>query len=523
MRRWYNRSIRNKLTAVVLLSVIPALLIASVLGAFREADHQGASRRAEFQGIANALAAAASEPLAAKDRRQVANALKGIGAIPNLTHISVRDSTGLTVFQFGTGILVSQNTRRDVFNLNTHPVEAEIRHAGKPIGRLLLIADISDVSDALSRSLKAALIAGVMSALAGLLASYRMQRAVATPIAELKQAMSDVRHMKDFTRTVTRSSHDETGELVDAFNSMMGEINTRDRALADHRAGLENEVRARTHDLAEAVDAAQSANRAKSEFLATMSHEIRTPMNGMLVMAELLAASELTPRAQRHCEVILRSGQTLLSIINDILDLSKIEAGHLTLERVSVVPAAIVDDIVKLFSERAASKGLQLAAYVAPDVPAEVVGDPVRLSQILSNLVNNALKFTEAGGVLVRVDVGRHDADSVEAWEAALRFSVIDNGIGIPADKLASIFDPFTQAEASTTRRFGGTGIGLTICRKLADAMGGALRVESVLGAGSTFSFELPMDGNAAHAQSVRDVDSDKDRRGAMMLAIPAG
>lgn len=512
VKRWYNRSIRNKLAVVVLLAVIPSVLVASVLGAVREADQQRVSRQNEFQGIAAALAATVSEPLGAGERRQVANALKGIGAIPGLKHVSVRDETGATVFHFGNGILVSNGVAEtSLFSLGTFPVSADIRHAGTVIGTLFLVADISGVRDALWRSLAAALFAGIFAALAGIVASYRMQRAVSSPIAALTSAIRQVRDRKDFTQTVTRTSHDETGVLVEAFNEMLSEIKTRDAALSAYSQGLEVQVAERTRDLAAAVDAAEAANLAKSEFLATMSHEIRTPMNGMLVMAELLAASELTPRAQRQCEVILRSGQTLLSIINDILDLSKIEAGHLELERVDVDPRAIVDDVIALYAERASGKGLQLAAYVSPAVPSSIVADPVRLSQILSNLVNNALKFTERGGVLVRVDPGREPA--------TLRFAVTDTGIGIPADKLATIFDPFTQAEQSTTRRFGGTGIGLTICRRLVGAMGGVLRVDSALGCGSTFTFDVPVDALAMR----QPPSAGAHGSGSLLLLLPEG
>lgn len=497
--------------AIVLVAVIPALLVASIFSAAREADHQIKSRKAELQGIARAFAAAASEAIVTQDQRQVANALKGIGAIPGLNHVSVRDRRDNLIFQFGSGILVSNPTDApEIFHLRTFPVETEIRNGGIVIGRLLLIADISGIRATLIRSVQAACLTALLAALAGLTFSMRMQRAVVDPIADLTKAMEAVRKEKDFTRKVVPTTEDETGKLVLAFNDMMREIKERDIELEQYRHGLEVQVAERTRDLAKAVEAAQAANSAKSDFLATMSHEIRTPMNGMLVSAELLAASDLPPRAQRHCEVILRSGQTLLSILNDILDLSKIEAGQLLLETVPVRPATVVDDVIRLFSERAVSKGLQLAAYVSPTLPDEIPCDPVRLTQVLSNLVNNALKFTETGGVLV----------VVESDEAGyLRFAVTDTGIGIPEDKLASVFDPFTQAEQSTTRRFGGTGIGLTICRRLVDAMGGTLGVESKFGQGSTFYFRLPL-----HESYAASPSCDSELAGkAVALMMPEG
>lgn len=488
MKNWFQRSIRNKLATVILVAVVPSVLIVSVLGSWWEAEWQLASKHTELEGIAAALAASVSEPLATAERRQVANALKGVGAIRGITHVSVADAAGNTVFQFGNGILVTGASRHGMlFNIKTYPVNAVITHAGRRIGSLTLIADISDVTAALLRSLWFATAAGLLSALTGILLAYKIQRSITTPVGQLTAAMDQIRETRDFSRTIERTSSDETGMLVSAFNGMLREIRSRDTALAQYSAGLELQVADRTRDLALATEAAQSANAAKSVFLATMSHEIRTPMNGMLVMAELLAAGDLSPRAQRQCEVILRSGQTLLSIINDILDLSKIEAGRLTLESVPVDPCGVVSDVLALFSERGSVQGLQLAYDAAPGVPKAILGDPVRLSQILSNLVNNALKFTETGGVLVRIAPGAVDAGT-------LRFSVIDSGIGIAADKLPLVFEAFTQAEQSTTRRYGGTGIGLTICRQLVEAMGGKIEVSRTLGAGSEFSFHIPVE-----------------------------
>jgi two-component system sensor histidine kinase/response regulator len=246
--------------------------------------------------------------------------------------------------------------------------------------------------------------------------------------------------------------------------------------------------RAATEQMRAAKILAENAVRMKSDFLANMSHEIRTPMNAIIGMSHLAMKTELTPRQRDYMKKIQWSSQHLLGIINDILDLSKIEAGKMTVESIDFELDQVLENVIGLISEKAAAKNLELIVEIDADVPHSLIGDPLRIGQVLINYANNAVKFTEQGNIAIRVAVAR-----ASSRELILNFSVSDTGIGLDEEQRNRLFQSFEQADSSTTRKYGGTGLGLAISRQLVSLMGGEVGVDSKLGTGSTFWFTVPL------------------------------
>ena len=305
------------------------------------------------------------------------------------------------------------------------------------------------------------------------------------PVDRLSRAMQEVAGSGDFTQRVLHGEHDEFGRLTDSFNALLADLESHDRALHETM-----------DELVEARDAAEAANVLKSHFLANMSHEIRTPLNGVLAMGQIMAMGDLAPKQRERLGVIRQSGEALLTVLNDILDLSKIEAGRMELEDADFDIEEMAKKLEAAHQPAALAKGLSFSVELTPTAVGVRRGDPVRLQQILNNLLANAVKFTHSGEVRMLID------GEGEGGESGLKVSVTDTGIGVPSDKLPLLFQKFSQVDSSTTRQFGGTGLGLAICRELAQLMGGNVWADSIQGVGSTFFVGVPMRRVQARARA---------------------
>jgi signal transduction histidine kinase/ActR/RegA family two-component response regulator len=478
MQERHSPPFQARVASVAIITTVAVLTAASLVFMFwlewplaLQQDHR------QQITLTNVVAAAAAHDAAVGDRAILQRDLAAAGAAQGLVDVRVLDAAGRSLAYY------AAPTAKPADDGPVETVRASISQSGKPAGQVVLRAHAPTVRSLLPKFI--AVTGALFFGAAGLtlFVANNLSRRVTAPIERLSKAMARVASSGQFTPVDPNDSDDDVFlRLTGSFNDLLTQLG------ANHK-----ELCQTLEELMEARDQANAANVAKSQFLANMSHEIRTPLNGVLAMAEVIDRGELPPVQRERLKVVRESGEQLLAVVNDVLDLSKIEAGRLELIDQDFEIESVAQSVRQSFGVMAREKGLAFDVEISPRAAGAWRGDRDRFRQIFSNLASNAVKFTTKGRVVAKFE---------PAEAGGLRLTVADTGIGIPPEKILTLFEKFTQADSSATRQYGGTGLGLAICRELAQLMGGRISVTSEVDRGSTFVVELPFKRGGEHPQA---------------------
>jgi signal transduction histidine kinase/DNA-binding response OmpR family regulator len=523
MRFFSKLSIKRKIIVLSMLSTGMALLLACAMFMVFDVIMCREDMIKSLRMHAAIVGQNSTAALSFNDGNDAKQTLTSLRADPHVVDACIFGTDGKVFATYGrrdgAGAKVPEQAPAEGYQFADQHLEVcqKILLDGRDIGTVFVRSDLSELHERIMRY--SFTLVGVFCAAAGmaLFLASRLQRFIAGPIQHLAETARTVSKERNYSIRAVKESTDELGQLIDVFNDMLEQIQLRDAGLKSHQDHLEEQVATRTEelrnvnaDLSAAKDRAEAASRAKSNFLANMSHEIRTPMTAIVGYSDVMLEPNQTLSDRQDClQIIRRNGRHLMQLINDILDISKIEADKMTVERIPCDLPHLVIDVASLMRPKMVEKGLEFKVDFAGAIPQTVSTDALRLKQILVNLLGNAIKFTHKGRIELKVEC------QPKGNSSEIRCLISDTGIGMTPEQVARLFQPFNQADDSMTRKYGGTGLGLTISQRLARLLGGDITLQTVQGIGSTFT--VVIDGG-----NLEGIEMRTDVSEAILCDMPA-